>query len=293
MSAMNYQNANSGRNKKKLLNSVMLAVLAVSIVLAWTMVRTKGESMRNAIAVLDEIQNQTLGNYWPDEGLTQWYMRTNMAGEPLGWSGLWVAKEDDIYKYVWIQRIKDRQAVTICTLSPDGLTEIIEFSTGKKWGSGTAAMLPTSIAKVNYAAGRVQAWASGVGDRAVAKAPPNYLPQGLTEIAAHIVNQTQQEATFKTILLDQPVARRQVFFEQLTMTPQGDNTVRLESKAGERIITVIYHMDPVGLVSGFNFPKPGFSFKRVTFEKLAKTYPEVMDYRAATKELSDQPDQEE
>ena len=290
MTAMNYHKGNLGLANPKLLSTMMLVVLAVSIMLAWAMVRGRGEPVRNAAAILEEIQSNTLSSYWPAKGIQQWYIGTDMADNPLGWYGLAVTKEDDGFKYIQIQTIKDQQFITICMISSDGSTEKIESTTRKKLGRGAISIVTTSNARVNYASDRIEAWASGAGDMAVINAPSNYIPWSLTEIAAQIVNQTQQVATFKSILLQQPVYHRQVVLEQLTMTPQEDNSVLCEGQAIGGKTSLIYFLDSAGLINKFDLPTAGISFKRVTFEELAKIFPAVMGYRAATTTLSDKPE---
>ncbi len=183
---------------------IMLLVLFGTVMLAWLFVRKPAKGVANAADIIAEIRSQGIEAYWSPEPVAYWYLlRRN--GEQYGWSVTYREGEEGGFRGSYIEVSKTPQGVTMQSNSSWWLNndatrgkyigESIEASrTRGLQAAGTRAEIELRDSKLH-----ILQWINGRQYESGARAPENYIPEGLMPLMQALTARRKTEALFRFI----------------------------------------------------------------------------------------------
>jgi hypothetical protein len=258
------------RHRQLLLSLVLLAILGLSVLGAWSLVQSRQVPVARARDILRGIRDKTLSPYWGSQEVSRWYLVQDASGRAVGYM-VRLRKPDD----------KDYSGLTLTRMGNAQQGESWTLDAAATEGSYTATIGGRAVAdtQITLHDGQVtvtQPWEGGTG-RASSPAPENYIPEGLLWLVVAEVSRTAAEARFCFIYNPESVAGDTIHFTAITMTPQGDGKVRLRSKFLRDEMDEVYHLDGTGEVYRIDDHVTGASTRSIDLRSLAEMFPEVLE----------------
>ena len=222
------------------LSAVMFSILLVSIAAAWLLVRAKAGNSARGAEIIHQIRSEGLAKYWPEAGVDLTYLYKDSSGQ--------------IQDGFIVTRGRVKGGYAGGKTVPGEIREVWRISEGadmgeytgptrKKSPSQTRIVLHDGLVRVGQLVEvRQGRWAPKTVE---SPAPPNYIPEGLTDLAIRLTAAEAEKATFRTIYNPVAISGDQVRFIATTMTPLGPNSVRV---SGPGDPDTIYHLDTRGTV---------------------------------------------
>lgn len=183
---------------------IMLLVLFGSIVLAWLFVRKPAAGTANAAEIIAEIRNQGLDAYWSPEPVAYWYLHRR-NGEPYGWSVTYREGEEGGFRGSYVQMVTMPQGLIQQSNSSWWLNA--DATRGKYIGETVEASRVRGLqaaatrAEIELRDGKLHVlqWINGQQYESGAKAPANYIPEGLMPLVQALTARKKTEALFRFI----------------------------------------------------------------------------------------------
>ena len=263
---------NTRQGRDNLLAVIMLAVLLVSVAIAWSMSAVTSRPIARGVDILREIRSVGLGAYWPAEPVTLWYRVTDANNNPIAWKatrrmmvegnfgGVNLITYDNFYaEEQWLIEPKATAGHYNGQMKMDSVT--IE----------TTIQFRDEVVTVRQP--RQGRWLI-----AKAVAPVNFLPDGMMPLAIRQVDARQKSAIFSQVFDRIAITQAgKVFFATTRMTPTAKGVVEVVSTVGRGSSTTIYHLDETGLITKVVSPPDGETHTLTTREELTKDWPDLAE----------------
>jgi hypothetical protein len=260
----------SERHRQSLLGLVLLAILGLSVLAAWTMVQARQAPADRGKDMLRGIRTRTLSSYWGSQESSRWYLVRDSAGRSVGYM---VRARKPVEK--------GHSGLTLMRMGNVQHGESWALDAAATQGSYTSTIggrgvLDTQITLRDDQVTVSRPWEGGSG-KATSPAPGNYIPEGLMPLIVAEVSRTAAETRFCFIYDPESITREGVHFTAITMTPQGDGKVRLRSKFLQDEMDEVYHLDAAGEVDRIDDNITGASTRSIDLRSLGKLFPEVLE----------------
>jgi len=257
------------RPRTVLLTGVMLAILAVSTVVAWTLTTvSKVDPARRGREIIAQLTPEALENYRPAADELRYYIGLSKGGDPVMW------------RVVIRKATPDSRLTGSTTAGHDqGVTRTSTWQLRNDLSRGRYTSTNDLITtQIRLEDDRVTVIRSSRNRRvpASAKRPDNYLPEGMLPLVLQLVAQGGEEAIFKLILDNAAIKNNRLNFGTARLTPLGPRAVRVEYSAnGSSDLKMIYRFDPDMNVERIEHLKSGIVYKRCSGQTLLKEFPQL------------------
>ncbi len=258
-------NRNSARHHPRSLSPIMLAILAASIGVAWWISQTRGAMSRRGADIIRKIRKETFRSYWKADPVTMAYLITNGEARDAGWEisirkrtrygyagTTWTRGKDMLFEEKWQVRDdasrSDYQARAL--LAPDYPPVTIEFANDRV---------------------TIQIGGRRGGILASAKAPSNYIPEGVLAVVVRLAANMDHKLAFKMIFNETAIHNRHVQFTSVTMTPQPPASVVMRFGQHKKV----YRLDAQGKIVRIEHPASGTVYEATGVRELIEKFPEV------------------
>ena len=286
--------AQSTRRKRSLLAVVVLAVLVVSVAVAWVLGALADRRVKSAVAILAAVRRDGLAKHWPERPRLDWYLsHAGDEAEPSGWRAVIRGRvdngrEDNGLFAGMIVHVSGREyQVEEWVLNAD--------ATSGKYAAhmGVGRPLPdTSITLEKREDGekredreKMDVTVTPYGGKRLpgrGEAPKNYLPEGTLELAVALVAAGRGNAQFALVFNGSPNVGGRIEFGTVRMryagkgpTRQGKETRRVRvGFGGRRQDEHEYEVGPDGEVLAWS--EPGRRFVAVGEEELRGRFPNAL-----------------
>jgi len=255
------------RTQTLLLTAAMLAILAGSTVLAWTLTLTGEDPAARGAQIIAQLKRDTLDKYWTADSRELCFVGSRPGMDPEGWQvrtrgaarhGIYSGRRETgiagamSYREKWLLR-SDLSGGTYTVM--DKLVTM-EIRTSKN-----------EVKVIRAAAGRIAADAD-------AARPDNYVPNGALEPVLRLAAIGGQEAVVKTILRNTALKQGRVNLVTTRLIPLGQTGVRVEYTEEGVLRTMIYRFDQ-GAVHRIEYlgPDKDVIYKLCSREALIDVFP--------------------
>jgi hypothetical protein len=268
-----------------LVSLVMFAVLLASCGAAWLLVNTRQAAGRRGAEIVQTIRKAGLKHYWGTEKLDLWYLEES-NGRKTGWRNITRSVgEDGSYAgaTVGVSKNSRQEPDVFCQelyqVSPDLASARYEGTVGALETSDVSALALQRLQVTGY-------WAQQgtitvhmrqpppSGNRSAKGAvPPNYVPDGTTELAIRLAIERGEKVSFQFIIDDLAIEGSEVQFVHAVVTPEGPRTARVEYATPRQTFTQVYVYDEQGRVASIEDLTHNAKFELAEAEQVMKVFP--------------------
>ncbi|MBT3200664.1 MAG: hypothetical protein HN350_12195 [Phycisphaerales bacterium] len=273
-----HSRTNNGSGERfNLIAVVMIAVLAISVAIAWFTTQPKTPPLTSSQAgaeIIAEISGETLDEYWSADRRENYFLIIDRKKEsdsltPVGWevvsrqqdpSGGYsgalkqVVGDDFTHKSRW-SLSADLSQGQYSADSPDDQTNQI----------ATQIILDNeTITVTRNVDGKTQTAST---DR-----PENYLPEGAMPLALKLVAERQLDASFKILFDDKAIIDGAVNFTNITFKPKEDNVIKVTFSGANLNISMHYKLDDNLEISRYEFTNSPITFVACTKELVQQSF---------------------
>jgi len=255
------------QSRQFLLSLVLLAVLAVSVLAAWVMVRVRQAPIARGQAILRQMRDRTLQEFWGDKPDMTWLLTREPGGQPVGYMARARWRTDEGYEGAVFATVQGHRQAERWSIDPSASAGTYVGDIG--WMAATETFITLSAGRVTVRQGR---------SKPVAKAAPgNYIPEGLMWLVVAEVSKTDKSAVFSMVFNAEAIQLDDVNFTTITMTPLGDGNVRVRADLLAGRIDQTYQVDSQGNVVRVEDNADHSVSSVVDVKELAKLFPEATE----------------
>ena len=207
-------NNRSKQEQAKLLTAVLAGVLGVSIACAYLITQKSRGPIRRAEKILTDLRATGLSAYWSDKAIELTYDLLNADGKKLAHKAAVRKPIDGGYRGIIDLRRQSSKATEAWYVSEDVYMGLYEVESNL----GRFIVMGIAIEGDDLTV-------STPGFSTQAKAPANYIPEGLMDLVIYLTALTGKDATFSTIANEHALAGKKVRFFQVQIKPQDENNV--------------------------------------------------------------------
>ena len=271
--------------RRSVLAGMMMALLAGSVGIAWWLAESRHFDPRAAGELLGGIRQRGLPAFWGNELTTNWYIRYRPDGKPVGWSvSKRLRRQGGGYAGTRIEQYGDLFSTRTWTLDDAARTGRYE---GVRWripGRVVRNPLLQDTTEIEFGNGKVGVLQAqgGLPIKALAPLPDDYIPNGLADLAMYEVAARGRKAVFSILPDGKAMARGQVRFTTLRVTPEGGRVVRLDPDDPQQEMEIMT-FEETGRLRRISYPQSGGWMEASTAEAVAKLFPYAMRYKQQEK----------
>jgi hypothetical protein len=249
---------------------VMIAILAVSIGLAWLQTKPPAALPQSGGGIISKLGEDTLDEYWASAHDTHWFIGLKPKSRPVGWQMLSRDRgSDNMFSGSRVdQSVRALPQESRWQLKTD-LSEGLYIAYSPIAGGQTIEtriMLSKNEVSVIRSNGKQKLTAS-------APRPDNYVPEGAFHLILKLVAESGGATTVKMIHDEIAIAGGSVHFITVLLTPLGDNLVEVTYPDIRSGYSIIYHLDPEDCtVYRYEYPASETIYSSCSKERVAKTF---------------------
>jgi len=255
------------RPRTVLLAGVMLAILAASTVLAWTLTLPGAGASARGAEIIAQLRKDTLDNYWTAADDVRYFVCFKFGGAPNRW------------------RIDIRNATPSDTYSggltmgiAKGITQTSTWKLRSDMSQGsyvaTSDLVTTRIAIDDQRVAVVRT-PPGLKQKADAARPDNYVPEGALPLVLRLAAIGGREAAVKMIFDDFAIENGRINFVTARLTPMGQTAVKFEYNVKGIHATAIYRFDQDMNINRIEHPGDNTVYQLCSAETLLKEFPSL------------------
>jgi len=254
---------NSRGGRTLLLKVILLGVLLGSVGLGWVLVRRARTLGERGAEVLYQIRRRKLDYFWGSESVNLLFLRFAPDGRPVGWRQ--TTREQTDEGYLGTQTVFERGKITreiwgLDTSASDGEYEC----------TSGGVMLTTTI---RLSDGKVSV-AQGPRRPVTAKAPTNYVPEGLSSLVFLLAAKGGQKATCRMIFNERAIDPAGVNFTTVHLVPRGPDVLEVSYPGGA---SQVHRFDGRGLLQEMEMPEVKVTERRVSREEVRRHFPRSLE----------------
>ena len=236
----------------RLLAAALLAVLAASVLFAYTLVLASRADIRAAESILAQLRQNGLTYYWSSDDFERQYAVIDRDGKIISRSAVKRIRTDTGYEGGSQEIRGPVGAVELWTISDDATEG--QYAAESSIGAFSKTAISLDGAELTVIS----------GDRiAKTETPANYIPEGLLELIVRLVAASERDATFSMILNEGAIADGSVLFVDILMKPLSPSQVEVNIPAIGPAGMKVYYLDDDGEVSKVDYPVQGISLQHV------------------------------
>ena len=270
--------------RRSLLAWLMMALLAVSVGVAWWLAASRHFDPQVARQVTGGIRKRGLPAFWGDQLVANWYIRYRADGKPVGWQ---VAKrlrrQGGGYAGTRIEQTGDLFSIQTWALNDTARTGNYE---SRRWRWRTLSLpgrtvrmpVPLDITEIGFGNGRLDV-IQAAGNREIkasAPLPDDYIPNGLADLAMYETAAQGRKTIFSILSDGQAIANGQVNFKALRVTPEGGRVVRRNLDDSKEEVMIF---EETGRLLKISYPQSAGWLEASTAEAVGKIFPDARRYQ--------------
>jgi hypothetical protein len=259
--------------KLNLVATVMVGILAASVVLAWTTTRTHKATTSGGAGIISKLTDDTLDSYWTTERKERWF----------------IGKKKDVEKIDWTMRSSGLKSPGVFSGysvlgNPGGSPSKGEWTirtdlssgyyVGRNYGPDEKPVSETHITLTKtHVAVTVIHNKHGRRFNSTSPRPKDYMPEGTFHLIMGLVAAGGEEVRVKMILDDHAITRRgSVNFVDVRLIPLRNNVVRVRAVRPRLMATTDYHLDSNHNVYRYEYPDMGLVYRMEPRQSVMETF---------------------
>lgn len=286
MLGMSEGRGNPEGTRRSMLAGLMMALLAGAVGIAWWLSESRHFDPQAASEILAGIRQRGLPALWGDKPVENWYMLRRTDGKPVGWSvSRRIRSQGGGYAGTRIGRfggLFSEQAWTIDDAARKGqyVSRQWQWQPVVQPGQNAARRLALPSTKITLQNGEVTVVRADSfrAVKAVAPAPQDYIPEGLTDMVMYECAVQGRKAIFRILADDQAIISGQVAFAEIRVTPEGGRVVRREFDDSQEIMV----FEETGGLLKVTYPQSGVWEEASSAEDVVRIFPDAKPYQKMT-----------
>jgi|GEM_PF-3184090 len=265
--------------KLAILAVVMIAILAVSVALAYLVTKPGKSNSPGGAEIISKLASDTIEGYWTGSRRQSWFIMLNPNAQPVGWQMSSRGRESEgIFSGSLVDGSIGASRHRSTWRTKTDLSESIYTSRGP---ANKAQMADTRIELTDSEVTVVRI----VGGRkrsATAPRPANYVPEGTFPLVLRLAAAGARPVTIKMIVDQYAIVDGKINFVDISLMPLGDNVVRAVCSRRRVMPTTVYHLDSEYNVYQRVYPTMGIIYRLCEKELVTKTF-RIIDDQANVK----------